>query len=220
MEASTDILAPDDGRQFLSLLWSDIHACKVGDDTDGTGTEKRQFLRAMFACIEGAVWLFKQASLEQHRNGSITFNPAELQLLAETIAGLDNQGGAQEYPASLRFLPNLRFAFDCHCRAFDYEPVLNVGDHEWDSLRRTVEVRNRLMHPKQLDDLGVSNEELRLARDALKWFGLACSVATLGVSMWYAKRSLDTIEDQDDRAARWQTISASSDKLRRVVLDL
>jgi hypothetical protein len=213
-----DLFVPSERESLLSLLWDDVDACNVHANVATSAAHRRQFFRSMFACIEGAVWLFKQESLEQHKNGSIVFTASELSILSEVTPGIDGQGIAQELPANLRFVPNLLFTFRCHARAFEYEPVLRVGDHEWGDLKVSAKVRNRLMHPKQLSSMSVSDDEFKLARGALKWFGLTCSAATLGVSMWYVKRSLQTIDDPADAAARLQVLSAAADNLKRVVL--
>ncbi|WP_228052235.1 hypothetical protein [Nodosilinea sp. LEGE 07298] len=185
-----------------------------------SAAQRRQYIRAMFACIEGAVWLFKQEALEQHKNdASIVFTTSELSVLAEVAPSIDGRGVIQEPPANLRFVPNLLFAFGCHARAFDYEPVLRVSDHEWGDLKSSVIVRNRLMHPKQLSSMNISDDEIRTARAALKWFGLNCSAATLGVSMWYAKRAIQKIEDPEEAAAKLQIISTAAENLKRLVLD-
>lgn len=217
--ADQDLLVTTERESFLSLLWDDVCACNVHSNAATSAAQRRQFFRSMFACIEGAIWLFKQDSLRQHQDGFVVFTTAELSVLSEIAPGIDSQGGVQELPANLRFLPNLLFTFRCHARAFEYEPVLHVGDHEWGDLKNSVKVRNRLMHPKQLSSMHVSDDELRMARGALKWFGLSCSAATLGVSMWYVRQSLQAIDDPVDRAARLEVLSAAANNLKRMVLE-
>jgi hypothetical protein len=218
-EPEQDLLVPTERESFLSLLWDDVQACGVYADAAPSAAQRRQFIRAMFACIEGALWLFKEEALEQHKNGVIAFSISELTLLSEITPGIDNRGAVYDLPANLRFLPNLLFTFRCHARAFEYEPVLRVSDHEWADLQRSVKIRHRLMHPKKLRSMDVTDDELRLSRGALRWFGLVCSAATIGVSMWYARKSLDSIEDPTDRAMKLETISAAAEHLKRVVLE-
>lgn len=215
-----DVRILDERESFLSLLWEDVHACNLHGGEPGIAVQRRQFFRSMFACIEGAVWLFKQDCLQQHERGYTVFTTAELCALSEVAPTVDGHGFIQELPANLRFMPNLRFAFQCHARAFDYEPVLQVGDHEWGDLHDSVKVRNRLMHPKQLSSMHVSDDEIRRAQGALKWFGLRCSAATIGVSMWHAGRALQTLDDPVERAARMHVLSAAAENLKRAVLGL
>lgn len=218
IDLDQDLLIRTERQSFMSLLWDDVNACEIHPDSASSATHRRQFFRSMFACIEGAIWLFKQESLQQHQNGSIVFTTSELSILTEIVPGIDSRGLIQEVPANLRFIPNLLFAFRCHARAFEYEPVLRIGDHQWGDLKSSVQVRNRLMHPKELGSLNVSGEEIRRAKGALKWFGLTCSVAHLGGSMWYAAKALQKVEDPEDRAARLQMLLAEADKLKQVIL--
>lgn len=219
--SDSDLFVPTERESFLSLLWDDVQACNAQSGSVKSATQRRQYIRAMFAYIEGAVWLFKQEALEQQHkdDASIVFTASELSILAEVAPSIDGRGVIQELPANLRFVPNLLFAFGCHARAFDYEPVLRVSDHEWGYLKSSVTVRNRLMHPKQLSSMDISDDEIRTARAALKWFGLTCSAATLGVSMWYAKRAIQKIEDPEEAAAKLQIILTSAENLKRLVLD-
>jgi hypothetical protein len=218
-DSDRDLFVPTERQSFLSLLWDDVHAYDLQPSIANPGAQRRQFMRAMFACIEGAVWLFKQEALEQHRSGSIAFTTSELNILSEIAPSLDGRGGIQELPANLRLVPNLLFTFGCHARAFDYDSVLCLSDHEWGDLKNSVLVRNRLMHPKQLASLDVSDAELRAARGALRWFGLSCSAASLGVSMWYARKSLQTIENPEDAAEKLRIISTAAENLKRAVLN-
>jgi hypothetical protein len=214
-----DIQILEERESFLTLLWNDVLACNLRGGEPATEVQRRQFFRSMFACIEGAVWLFKQDCLQQHAGGHAVFSPPELCALSEVAPVIDGQGCIQELPVNLHFMPNLRFAFRCHARAFNYEPVLHAGDHEWGDLKESVKVRNRLMHPKQLSSMHVSDDEIRRAQGALEWFGLRCSAATLGVSMWHAGRALEAVEDPADRAARMQVLSVAAESLKRVVLE-
>ncbi len=54
MEPETDNqLSPIERQQLLQLLWDDIDATKAGTAASVSPTERRQFIRSMFAAIEG-----------------------------------------------------------------------------------------------------------------------------------------------------------------------
>lgn len=216
--ADHDLFIPTERESFLSLLWGDVLASNVHFGTV-TGVHARQFFRSMFALIEGAVWIFKQEALDQHKRGFAVFSTSELCVLSEISPVVDARGNVSDQPATGRFVPNLLFTFRCHASAFDYDPVLHIGDHEWAELKMSVKVRNRLMHPKQLSSMEVSDDELQTARGALRWFGLRCSAAMVGASMWHAKQSLKTIDDPTDATARLHRLSAAADNFKRIILE-
>jgi len=126
----------------------DVSKVKVSVAFSGASvspTEGRQFIRSMFAAIEGAIWLLKQDALEQHRRGRAAFSTSELALLAETAPAVQGDGTVQDAPAQIRFAPHVLFAFKAHARAYSYTCVLDAGGHHWELMRRSARVRNRLM---------------------------------------------------------------------------
>ena len=46
----------------------------------------------------------------------------------------------------------------------------NVNDPKWNDLRKAIEVRNRLMHPKAPADLLVSDADIESVLNAAIWF--------------------------------------------------
>jgi hypothetical protein len=179
-------IPPDDessdlpeGIQLLRLLWDDVLTCDALRGISSSPSERRQFLRSMFAYVEAGLWLFKQAALQQYGKGAVAFSPSELALLAEISPVLDIGGVVQEQPANLRFPLNVLFTMQCHARAYHYDCLLQVGDHRWDGLRRSAQVRNRLMHPKNLASMIVSDDELLAAQEAIHWFNRVCSASNL-----------------------------------------
>src|SRR5262245_59462366 len=166
----TDAFVFTEHQQLLQLLWEDVYATKVRSDEATPQSARRQFLRSMFAVIEAAVWVLKQEALEQHAAGAVAFTPSELSLLAKTSPALESDGTVRDAPLPIRFAPSVLLAFTCHARAHNYACVVDVSDHCWELLKRSAQVRNRLMHPKRLASMHVSDEELSDARRSLSWF--------------------------------------------------
>jgi hypothetical protein len=214
-----DELIHTERRKLLQLLWDDIDATKVGTGASVSPTERRQFMRSMFAAIEAAIWLLKQDALEQHGKGRLAFSTSELALLAETAPALQADGTVRDAPAQLRFAPHALFAFKAHARAYSYACVLDVGDHHWELMRRSARVRNRLMHPKHLASLQVSDDELADARRALRWFAKLSSLASLEAAGWHALKATDEIEDKQRAAEARQALRERFMLTRRQIED-
>jgi hypothetical protein len=131
---------------------------------------RRGFVRCMCAYIEGVAYVMKQAALLEHEASIPLFSSAEVMLLSEHSADLDNDGSLVQKDSRLRTLPNIRFAFSSFARAQGVELRLDFGGPEWEALRKAFEVRGSLMHPKNLDDLEVSEAEAKAALVAGEWF--------------------------------------------------
>ena len=65
----------------------------------------------------------------------------------------------------------LDFAFTMYARAHNVDYALSVGDSGWVTFKEVVSIRNRLMHPKGLEDLNVSEEEATVVAKASIWVG-------------------------------------------------
>jgi hypothetical protein len=52
-----------------------------------------------------------------------------------------------------------------------YRPTYKVdyGDQGWMNLKTAIEIRNRLVHPKTLDDLSVSDGDVKATVSAFYW---------------------------------------------------
>lgn len=68
------------------------------------------------------------------------------------------------------FLPNLLFSIRCYVKnhGASFEP--NIGVAGWESMRRAIELRDRLTHPKSADGLEVSAEDERHLVMAAAWW--------------------------------------------------
>jgi hypothetical protein len=220
MEPETDDqLIPTERQQLLQLLWDDIDATKVGTGASVSPTERRQFIRSMFAAIEAAIWLLKQDALEQHGAGRVALSTSEVALLAETAPALQADGTVRDAPAQIRFAPHALFAFKAHARAYGYTCVLDVSDHHWELMRRSARVRNRLMHPKHLASVHVSDDELADARRALRWFAKLSSLASLEAAGWHAQKATEEIEDEQRAAEARRVLREQFILTRRKVED-
>lgn len=220
MEIDTDdAFVPTERQRLLQLLWEDVHAVSAPSQEAPPQSARRQFFRSMFAVIEAAVWIFKQESLEQHSTGAVVFTPSELALLSEISPVLESDGTVRDAQSAIRFAPNLLFAFKCHARAHGCACVIDVTDHRWELLRRSASVRNRLMHPKQLASMHVSDEELSDARRSLSWFAKLSSLAQLEASGWFAAKAASKIDDERRVMEVQQLLREQRLKLRRAIED-
>lgn len=130
-------------------------------------TQRRLIVRSAFAGIEAIVFRFKQLALESQNASTLT--PAERAICAEESYELGSRGQVETRSARLRLLPNLRFAFQIAAKVEQVPFVLDVSGQGWQALRAGLVVRHRLMHPKRIADLRVSDEEAEFSIQAFLW---------------------------------------------------
>src|SRR6059036_2785433 len=95
----------------------------------------------------------------------VSFSVGDLMILLEKTYRPDDKGKAEEQRMQISLKNNIKFAFKAYARVHMTEYELNIGDSRWDDFKKSLSVRDRLMHPKRAQDLEVSDEEMnRLQR--------------------------------------------------------
>jgi len=127
-------------------------------------------VRSLFAYVEGLTYAFKRYALALHEQREPIFSNAEIALLREVSYDLSDKGEALEQGKFLRFASNLRFAIRAFARISAYEAGPDFLGQGWQALRKGIQVRNRITHPKRPDDLTVSDIDLVAVSTGVRWF--------------------------------------------------
>lgn len=131
---------------------------------------RRAYVRAVFASIEGSIFLVKQVIFSHVELESIDLSSAERAFLLEETYQLDDQGNVSIKPHyGIRLTQNIRFVWNLTTRVFGNNEILNVAGSEWNSLQEAIKVRNRITHPKSSTDLLMSDEDLKHTVVAFEW---------------------------------------------------
>jgi hypothetical protein len=134
---------------------------------EGTDYARRQYVRSVFAMIEGTIYVMK---LLAKRPDIERFSAAELSLLSEESYDLNDMGKPIIRPHYLKLEKNIKFSFSMYAKSCDVSYILPVQEPGWNALKQSIKVRNRLMHPKNPGDLDVTNDELNNVEIADEWF--------------------------------------------------
>ena len=97
-----------------------------------------------------------------------------------------------------------------YAKSFGSEFKLNLSGQGWQSLCKSVKVRDRLMHPKELSDLEVSDEEILYTKKAIDWFLLNHLL-----SGYYAQKA-----NPDKEGSSAKDIAAIDANICRIVAEL
>jgi hypothetical protein len=126
----------------------------------------RSAIRGIFAAIEGSLFAMKQRFAE---SAAHTLTPGELAVLREERYTIGGNGQVESASLPIRFEDNIRFAIAI-IRKLHPEARVKLDGSGWQALKKAVKIRHRLTHPKSVDDLDVSADELTCALDGLLWF--------------------------------------------------
>ena len=120
----------------------------------------RNAIRSFCSCVEGISNVIRAAlgkSLSEEFQESDGFTKKEHAFLTtEKPSG----SGVDVFKAT----------FKCYAHKYNLPLENAFGGAEFDRLKSTFEIRNRLMHPKQATDLEISNQDIICLTEAIGWF--------------------------------------------------
>lgn len=120
----------------------------------------RQLVRAFFAYVEGTIYSLKGFAGAQLAFMGLVLEEHEWDLIHEYQHVLDDNGKVKHQRAAIRLIPNLKFMLSMLGDTMGADEVDFNKKNWWPAFRRSIKVRDRLMHPKSLSDMNISYGEL------------------------------------------------------------
>lgn len=158
----------DERSDLFNILQNDA---KESDNAAKQNLEnqylRRTMVRTHFAMIEGLLNVLNQAVLDVHQGGFIQLSAQEIEKLTETRT---NKKG-DLIPDFMPINKKMIFSFAVHSKqlgGFDY--LIDTTSDSWHQFEEAVHIRNRLMHPRKLDDMILDNKEISLILQVTSWF--------------------------------------------------
>ncbi len=164
-------------QSIFDTLYNDIDKCLVHTlllaehiSDDDKQFWRRVYIRSLFAFIEGVVYNMKQVALEALEDCKANLTNGEEAILQEKNYNLDDTGAIKPIDTRLSIRRNIKFAFTILAKSSGQYYSLDIGDARWDAFLKTLKARDRLMHPKQENDLVITDAEFALASKTQNWF--------------------------------------------------
>ena len=129
----------------------------------------RAAFHIVFASVEGLVAFLKQSIVELPPHYAKHYSAGELALIREEMYHLDNNGDIQVSNRRLPLDLNFKFSIKMFMKEVASETKLDTESDGWRSFKEALSVRNRLTHPRQLEDLDVQSNELQTLLKAFNW---------------------------------------------------
>lgn len=137
--------------------------------------ERRLLVRSIFAAIEADVFALKQWAVRSDGRGRLS--AGEIAMAREESYEVTDSGRVKQRTARVRCLSSLRLAFDMWAKVHDIDNDLDLAGQGWADVQAALRVRDRLMHPKALSDLDVTDSEIRTALSGFGWFDTQLNLA-------------------------------------------
>jgi hypothetical protein len=134
---------------------------------------RRAYFRGAFAFVEGTIHFLRESLLRRIQNNQLLgdlVNFDHVSLLVGQSAILDDTGRIKHENQRIPTAKVIAFVMRMHAETLEYDPCLLFSDNGWESLRKSMKVRDRVTHPKAIEDLLISDAEMDLLRLGLAWY--------------------------------------------------
>ena len=131
---------------------------------------RRAFVRAVFAYVEGTLSGLKGILVEYGDLFGSQFSVGEAALLAEEAYGLKEDGSIRVTQSFLRVAENIRFTLALAAKVSGSPTSVRYDDEGWAGFKESIRIRNRLMHPRSVADLMLSDAEMVAVHNARAWY--------------------------------------------------
>jgi len=128
---------------------------------------RRTVIRTTFAMIEGLLNILNQAVLDYYKGGFAQLTPDEIEDLTEEKRKKNGELTAN----FMRTSKKITFSFNLFAQkigGFSYS--IDTTTNEWTQFEKAIRIRNRITHPRNLEDMILNEEEMSSILDVAKWF--------------------------------------------------
>ena len=141
---------------------------KYSDPAQLTNSQRRSYIRAIFAYVEGTGFFLRQQIL----TGWISeLKPEMIMALRELQVEVNGAGLVSTKRLRVASMSLFKMTINTYGRLLNESVVKCFGDG-FEYLKQSVLVRDRLMHPKSAQCLIVTDEEIRKAICGFSWLDL------------------------------------------------
>jgi len=167
-----NLLANMDELSIVSkILREDELKCMKNAVKDKNQFWRRMYVRSFFAHVEGVAYRLKQLSLSAAKSFHIELTQNEISRINEESYELTDNAQIERKLIFSSIDKNIKFTFRVAQKAHGTKLDLNLGsDKRWVYFKKSINIRNKITHPKNSDDLIISDKELMNLLNAVQWF--------------------------------------------------
>lgn len=173
-----DQVASDAALLFNALITEmseELQTISNGKSRDDLSpSERRMYVRSIFALIEALIFSMKQMALSFHPDHKCeTISEAERAFAQEQTYRLTDSGDVEVHRNKISLETNIKFSFKLFGKAGYVTSNLDTSGSEWQAFKTSIKVRDRVTHPKSVSDLSISNEELGHVFKSFGWLNIS-----------------------------------------------
>lgn len=166
-------------RNLIVMGWDfedDLQEARKLFETSNPDFAARTFLRTLASEFEARLHMLSEILLHLD-HGKQRLSAEELLILKEISISLGRNGKITSSRKFYPFLDRLRFVLGCYERIYDLEIFFDKSDARWISVKKFIEIRNRITHPRSPDDLWIDPNDYDHLNHAQDWIRKALKSA-------------------------------------------
>jgi hypothetical protein len=157
--------ANDENPDSLEMvLMGDVLMLRLEPVMDGS--QRRNFVRAVFAAIEGILWSVQADLLDTAEH---VLSEAERHYLKDESVRLDDKGKIEVSKAKTTLAQRVHLVARLVARVHP-DCTVDLKSDGWRDLQNSLKLRDRLTHPKLRSDLDISDAEVDTAFNGYAFF--------------------------------------------------
>ncbi len=140
--------------KLIGMLGEDADACDEEMNRTGSSVSRRNYVRAMFAWVEAISYLMRQIVCRELYKQPLTRESLPKLLAAsETSYYVDEKGDVVETNLRTRTANNLLFSLKAFSQILELSLTIDKGGKNWQAYSEALRIRDRITHPKRLEDI-------------------------------------------------------------------
>jgi hypothetical protein len=153
----------------VALLRPEVGALDP-NPTDAHKANRRFYIRAVFALVEAFVEQHRRLLLDLCDAGMITLEAKPLNTLRQIKEVLNPDDAVEQREKYLQIFDKIKAVYKTAGDGFGQPLKVTFGDEGWSVFKEAMELRNRVTHPKMVNDCWISENDLKTVNDANEWF--------------------------------------------------
>lgn len=159
-------------ESFAALLIGDVIAASQRREKDDSQANRRDLVRAIFAAIEGLIWLTREHIL-QSDDTLEEMSPLARMALREASYQVDSKGQLTEQTRYIALTAMVRLVVE-QTKSFAPDLEIDYSGSGWSYFKNAIAIRNRATHPKSTTDLRITDFDLKTMNDGFAWILGTC----------------------------------------------
>lgn len=173
------------------LYHSEIEFVLSNIKNDHLGFWSRSLIRLTVTFFESEIFILKKNLLKHCEENRISLSVQVTTLLNGKKYEIDDQGRVKEQYLQIKLSNDIKFTYAQIINIRDFRLKSEFSDIRWNKIAKTIKVRNRLTHPKKIEDQVVTQDEITECMQAYFWFHEN--------NYYFYQQELDFLEEQNER---------------------